>query len=99
MMDHSTHMPLGAAELTESNLAGATIYGMDDEKIGSISHLHGTGASARAVIDVGGFLGIGSKPVLVGLSDLKMMRDSSGTVHGTTSWTKDMLKDLPEHVD
>lgn len=98
-MDHSTHTRLTAAELTESNLVDAPIYGADDYKVGSISHLHGAGDGARAVVDVGGFLGIGSKPVLVALSQLNMMRDENGNIHGMTSWTKDQLKALPEHRD
>lgn len=98
-MDHSTHPRLTAAELTESNLVGAPIYGADDEKVGTIAHLHGAGDAARAVVDVGGFLGIGSKPVLVSLSQLNMMRDTNGNIHGMTSWTKDQLKALPEHRD
>jgi PRC-barrel domain len=99
-MDHSTHTRLSAAEQTESNLVGAPIYGADDEKVGTIAHLHGTGgANAQAVIDVGGFLGIGSKPVLVSLDQLNMMRDTNGNIHGMTSWTKDQLKALPEHHD
>jgi PRC-barrel domain len=97
MMDHSTHAPLTGAELTEANVVGAPIYGEDDEKVGTISHLHGNGASAQAVIDVGGFLGIGSKSVLVSLSQLHMMRDTNGNIHGITSWTKSQLEALPEH--
>ncbi len=96
-MDHTTHTRLSAAELTQSNLMSAPIYGADDEKVGTISHLHGAGDVAQAVIDVGGFLGIGSKPVLVALGDLNMMRDETGRIHGMTSWTKDQLKALPEH--
>lgn len=96
-MDHSTHTRLNAAELTESNLIDAPIYGANDEKVGSISHLHGGGDTAQAVVDVGGFLGIGAKPVLVSLDELNMMRDETGAVHGMTSWTKDQLKALPEH--
>lgn len=98
-MDHSNHTPLSAAELTESNLVGAPIYGLDDSKVGSVSHLHDSGSTGKAVVDVGGFLGIGSKPVLVSVSDLHMMRDQNGQVHGMTSWTKDQLKALPEHKD
>lgn len=98
-MDHSTHTRLSAAEQTESNLVGAPIYGADDAKVGTISHLHGAAGTAQAVIDVGGFLGIGSKPVLVALGELNMMRDENGSVHGMTSWTKDQLKALPEHRD
>jgi hypothetical protein len=96
-MDHSRHTPLSAAEQTESNLVGAPIYGADDEKVGTISHLHSMGGSAQAVVDVGGFLGIGAKPVLVSLAELNMMRDENGNVHGMTSWTRDQLKALPEH--
>lgn len=96
-MDHSTHTRLSPAELTESNLVGAVIYGADDEKVGTISHLHQTGAVPQAVVDVGGFLGIGSKPVLVSLGELNMMRDHTGSIHGMTSWTKEQLKNFPEH--
>lgn len=96
-MDHSTHTRLSFAEQTEENLIGATIYGANDEKVGTISHLHQGAASPKVVIDVGGFLGIGSKPVLVNLEELNMMRDENGTIHGATGWTKDQLLALPEH--
>ncbi len=36
-------------------------------------------------------------PVAVPLSDLQFVRDESGDVHAVTSWTKDQLKDMPEH--
>jgi hypothetical protein len=98
-MDHSLHKRLSAAELTESNLVDAPIYGADDYKVGTISHLHGAGDTAQVVIDVGGILGIGSKPVLVALSQLSMMRDENGNIHGMSSWTKDELKALPQHFD
>ena len=97
-MDHSTHTPLGEAELTEANLVGAPIYGADDEKVGSISHLHTNTFVAHAIVDVGGFLGIGSKPVSVKLDQLNMMRDANGNIHGMTSWTKDEMRALPEHA-
>ena len=96
-MDHSAHQPLGAAELTASNLIDATIYGPGDQKIGSVSHLHGSGAAAQVVVDVGGFLGIGAKPVAIPTSELHFMRDEEGDVHATTSWTKDQIKAMPEH--
>lgn len=98
-MDHANHIRLSPTELTADTLEGATIYGSDDEKIGSVSHIHGTGASAQVVIDVGGFLGIGAKPVAVPAMQLDFMRDEDGEVHAVTSWTKDELKDMPEHID
>ena len=96
-MDHSTHARLSAADLTEANLVGAPIYDAEDEKVGTISHLHGAGVAAQAVVDVGGFLGIGSKPVLVALSELDMMRDQQGSIHGISARTRDAWLDLPEH--
>jgi len=51
------------------------------------------------VVDVGGFLGVGAKPVAVPASQLDLMRDENGHVHAVTNWTKDQLKDLPEHKD
>lgn len=98
-MDHAKHHRLDNHELTAVALDGATIYGPGDEKIGSVSHMHGAGPSAQAVIDVGGFLGIGAKPVAVPLSALEFMRDEDGDVHAVTTWTKDELKAMPEHVE
>lgn len=96
-MDHANHIRLASTELTPDVLEGATIYGADDHKVGKVAHLHGAGPSAEAVIDVGGFLGIGSKPVGVPLSQLEFMRDENGDVHAVTAWTKDQLKEMPEH--
>jgi hypothetical protein len=96
-MDHSTHIRLSDSELTEANLMGAPIYGPDDAKIGTVSHVHGMGASTQVIVDVGGFLGIGTKPVALTTRQLSFMRDGHGEIHATTDWTKDQLKDLPEH--
>ncbi|GAA2849507.1 PRC-barrel domain protein [Aminobacter aminovorans] len=98
-MDHNNHVRLTEAELTPDLLADATIYGPDDEDIGSVSHVHGSGSTAQVIIDVGGFLGIGAKPVAVPVGQLEFMRDEDGDVHAVTSWTKDQLKDMPEHLD
>lgn len=98
-MDHSKHVRLTADELTAEMLADATIYGPGDKKIGSVAHLHGSGATAQVVIDVGGFLGIGAKPVGVPIAGLAFMRDEDGDVHAVTDWTHEQLKAMPEHHD
>lgn len=96
-MDHSKHIRLSDTQLTPNILEGATIYGPGDETIGSVSHVHGAGPTSQVVVDVGGFLGIGAKPVAVPLSQLEFMRDEDGDVHAVTTWTKDQLKGMPEH--
>ena len=97
-MDHSNHTPLSAAELTESNLVGAPIYGLDDRKVGSVSHLHDSGSTGKAVVDVGGFLGIGEKSVALSADMLRLAPDADGD--GSVlrvSATEDQLKALPAH--
>lgn len=92
-MDHTNHVRLTAEELTADLIEGATIYGADDENIGTVSEVLSTG---DVLIDVGGFLGIGAKSVAVPTAQLDFMRDEDGDVHAVTSWTKDQLKAMPE---
>ena len=98
-MDHSAHIALMSDEMTEENLIDAKVYGANDAIIGKVSHVHGSGIGMKVIVDAGGFLGIGAKPVAMTTSELSYMRDDQGTVHATTSWTKDQVMDLPEHVD
>lgn len=96
-MDHAIHTRLTVDDLSDAVLNGAVVYGPDDEKIGYVSQTIGMGNEARVVIDVGGFLGIGSKPVAVAVRELDFMRDESNSVHAVTRWTKDELKAMPEY--
>lgn len=96
-MDHTNHVRLSPAELTPSLLEGATVYGADDHKVGQVSHMHGSGTTGQVIVDVGGFLGLGAKPVAVPASELEFMRDEEGDVHAVTGWTKDQLEQMPEH--
>jgi hypothetical protein len=96
-MDHSNHTRLADSELNEATLVDATVYGAGDTKIGKVSHVHGMGRSSEVVVDVGGFLGLGAKPVALKTSELDFMRDEDGHVHATTSWSKEEIKNLPEH--
>jgi len=98
-MDHSQHARLTTTELVPATLEGATIYGADDHKVGKVSHVHGVGSASQIVVDVGGFLGLGAKPVAVPLSQLEFMRDEHGDIHAVTAWTKDQLEQMPEHHD
>jgi hypothetical protein len=87
-------------DLTTADLESAKVYGRDDETIGSISALQvGTdGRITDAVIDVGGFLGMGAHSVLLPFSRLTVLRETDGTdmrVHLDT--TRDKLKAMPRH--
>jgi PRC-barrel domain len=97
-MDHSNHVRLIESELNSNNLNDAIVYGADDAKIGKVAHVHGMGKSGEVIVDVGGFLGMGAKPVSLKISQLDFMRDAHGHVHATTTWSKDEMKALPEHT-
>ena len=96
-MDHSNHVRLSGNEFTPDMLEGAVVYGPDDSKLGTVDHVHGSGPAARVIVDVGGFLGIGAKPVSVAASELDFMRDENGRVHAVSTWTSDQLKAMPAH--
>jgi PRC-barrel domain len=97
MMNHANHTRLMDSELSTASLMDATVYGIDNEKLGKVSHVHGMGSTATVIVDVGGFLGIGAKPVALTCNQLSFMRDENGDVHATSTMTKDQIKALPEH--
>lgn len=87
--------------LKTSDLEGATVYGREDESIGTISSLKvGTDDKITdAVLDVGGFLGMGAHSVVVPFSQLTVLLQSDGSdvrVHLDT--TKEKLKAMPHHA-
>lgn len=96
------YSPVETNELTTSDVESATVYGRNDETIGSVSSLKlGTdGKITDAVIDVGGFLGMGAHSVLLPFSQLTVLRETNRSdlrVHLDT--TKEKLKAMPHHVD
>jgi len=80
--------------LADKDLEGTTVYGANDEKIGTIDDivLDKDGKKVDAVIvDVGGFLGMGTKPVAIGFEKLQFMADKNGNKYLYTPFTKDQL--------
>jgi hypothetical protein len=96
-MDHANNVVLDSIDFTPETLLNAQIFGDQDHKIGHVSHVHGLRQASQVIIDVGGFLGLGAKSVMMPATDLVFMRDDNGSVHGLTSWTKDQVHALPEH--
>lgn len=90
--------PVTGADLTADNLIGTSVYGPDNQTIGSIGDIALTpeGQVDAVIVDVGGFLGIGAKPVAVAMDNLQFMRDSGGSLTLTTQFTQDQLRNAPE---
>ncbi|MGA3001952.1 MAG: PRC-barrel domain-containing protein [Acetobacteraceae bacterium] len=81
-----------------SKIIGSSVYNDHDEKVGSIDDLLiGKDGSMKAVLSVGGFLGMGTKYVEVPYSDLTFgntQRDSDNRVV-LKGATKESLKTQP----
>lgn len=95
--EHANHPRLLPHELVPAVLEGAVVYGHGNRELGKVSQVHGTGPATEVVIDVGGFLGLGAKPVAIAASELDFMRDENGHVHALTNWREDELKAFPEY--
>jgi len=88
-------------EIAASELMGATVYGPDESSVGEISDVvfNKTGDIEAAVIDVGGFLGIGEKPVAVGFDELQVRKDENGTLTVMVSATQEQLEGAPAYEE
>ncbi len=87
-------------ELGTDELVGATVYDAFESNIGEVGELvlSADGQLEGAVIDVGGFLGMGEKPVLLGLGDLTIMRQIEGEeLIVTVDMTEEQLEALPDY--
>lgn len=87
------------ADLTAADLKGARVFGAGDEDVGEIGQLILTddGQMDRAVIDIGGFLGLGEKPVAVSFDELQIMRSTDGNVRVYIDNTQEALEALPAY--
>lgn len=97
-VDRSTLTAVDTAALSADELIGTTVYGADDENVGSISDVILDGEAVDAVtIDVGGFLGMGAKEVAVDMDNLEFMTDEDGDHYLYTSFTQEQLEAQPEY--
>lgn len=92
-----TAMPMG--EVRADDLKGTTVYGANDAKVGTIGDVVLTPdkKTDAVIVDVGGFLGIGSKEVAVGMDNLKFMADKDGKKYLYTTFTKEQLEAQPAY--
>ena len=87
--------------LTAEALEGAEVYSINDEDIGEVSTLvlDESGQITQAVIDVGGFLGIGEKAVALTMDEVRIVRSDAGDdVRVYVDTTREALESRPEYV-
>ncbi|MEW2912965.1 PRC-barrel domain-containing protein [Leisingera sp. JC11] len=90
--------PLGMNEVTAQALTGAPAYDAKDEHIGELSQIvvNTNGGVEAVIIDVGGFLGIGEKPVELSMGDIEIMQ-AENDVRVITHLTREQLEALPDY--
>jgi hypothetical protein len=89
-------------QLTSEDLEGTLVYGADDESVGEIDSLIiGPDATVEGVvINVGGFLGLGEKPVAVTFDELQILRQEGGDdLRIYIDSTEERLEAQPEYND
>lgn len=88
------------ATWAEADLIGKRVYGPGDEDVGEISavSVDADGKIAAAVVDVGGFLGIGEKPVALDSSMLTLVKEADGNVFFRVAATQEQLEQMQPHA-
>ncbi|WP_323036989.1 PRC-barrel domain-containing protein [Pararhodobacter sp.] len=100
MIERDGYRTVVINDLTTEDLTGARVYGLGDEDVGEISQLLMTtdGTIDRAVIDVGGFLGMGERPVAVSFDELTIIRaDDGGDLRVYIDSSEEALEAKPEY--
>ena len=98
MMEREGYTQVANTEMTTDDLTGARVYGANDEDIGEIGELvlSGDNMIDKAIIDVGGFLGLGEKPVAVSMDDLTIMRGEND-IRVYVNSTEEQLEEMPAY--
>ena len=87
------------ASVSAEQLIGSTVYSADDENVGTVGDviLADDGTIDAVVLDIGGFLGIGTKPVAIGFDALTIRKDENDALFVYTEFTRALLEGAPDY--
>ncbi len=96
-LDRDGYETVALDQLTTEDVTGASVFDINDKRVGEIGELvmSDDGMLQDAIIDVGGFLGLGEKPVAVSFQSLQVLR-GDGDVRVYVDTTEEALEALPE---
>lgn len=100
MAERDGYIEASRDELTTEDLTGARVYGANDEDVGEINSLivGDDGQIERAVLDIGGFLGMGEHQIAVTLDELQIVRSEDGDeLRVYIDATQEALEAQPEY--
>ena len=83
-----------AGSISVAQMVGAKVYDRSWNEVGVVGETVAAadGRMDAAIVDVGGFLGLGAKPVALGLYRLDVYQDTSGKLHVATPYTQQQLE-------
>ncbi|MEM8755220.1 MAG: PRC-barrel domain-containing protein [Pseudomonadota bacterium] len=78
-------------------IQNASVYGPNGEAIGEVETLTlASGSLDKAIVDVGGFLGLGEKPVAISFDELTFMQEEDGDeIRVMIDKTQQALEEMP----
>lgn len=93
-VDRSGFSEFDETGLTAEELRGIGVYGINDEQIGTIGDIitNPDGSFDAVIVDVGGFLGLGAKPVAVGFDNLAFSADTFGNRYLFLNTSREQLE-------
>lgn len=88
-----------ATKISANELINTTVYDADNQNVGNVGDVIMTkdGKIDAIVVDIGGFLGIGEKPVAIAFEDLNIQKNQNGKLALHTAFTKQQLDDAPQY--
>jgi len=90
---------VNAQDVTVDKLVDAVVYGSKDETVGDLMDIVlNQGHPVKAVIDVGGFLGMGGKRIAVSFEELQLLRNDDGDLRIYIEATEDQLERRREYT-
>jgi len=99
-VEREGYMTAKNEELTTENLTGARVYGVNDEDVGEVDKLilGDDKQISEAILDVGGFLGMGEHRIAVSMDQIQIIRNDNGDdVRVYIEATEEQLKALPAY--
>jgi len=96
------HSQVDPAEVEASELQGAPVLSREGDEIADVSEvlLTGDGSIEAIVVNVGGILGIGSKPVAAPFDRVTLQtNEENGDLSVIMSMSRQELEDLPRYED
>lgn len=88
------------ASVTADQLKGVDLHGPEAKDMGDVSdvELGADGKVSGVIADVGGFLGMGTHTVKLGLDEVGLFKNADGKIIAVTNKTVDALKATPEYT-